>query len=142
MKRRLWAALASAIVLVALGARADVVYLRAGGKVEGVVVSEGSDSVQVKTRFGMQTIARVDVLRIEKKDTPEQIYAQRLASLKADDVAGFLDLARFCKENKLTVEWKAALEKVVSLDSDNAEAQTGLGRVKFDGAWMTPAEKA
>jgi hypothetical protein len=147
-KRRADAALRRSIAALGLGlalalaARADVVYLRSGGKVEGVVVSDAPDAVKVKTRFGVQTIARSDVDRIEKKETPEQVYAKRLAALRGDDVAGLLELAQFCKEKDLVAEWKATLEKVIAADPKNAEAQTALGRVEYEGAWITPAEKA
>ncbi len=135
--------LALGLVLVCGSGRAlgDIVHLRAGGRVEGRIVEEGPDSISVKTRFGVQRIASADVLRIERKETLEETVERRLKTLAPNDVAGRLDLARFCKENQLTAEWKSLLEKVLAIDPENAEAQAALGREKVDGRWMTLAER-
>jgi hypothetical protein len=136
-------ALVSLLVVLAGGlARADVVHLRSGGQIEGKVLEETADAIRVRTRFGVQTIARSEVVKIERKETAEEVYARRLASLEPGDVEGLLDLARFCKEQRLTAEWKATLERVVAADPDNEEANRALGRERVDGRWMTGAEKA
>jgi len=61
---RLWLALA---LLAPLPLFADVVHLKTGGKVEGKVVDQG-DKLQIQTATGTVTVAKEDVLRVEKKD--------------------------------------------------------------------------
>ncbi len=47
----------------------DVVHLKSGGKVEGVVTQKG-DKVEIETPAGKVTVAADEVLRIEKKAAP------------------------------------------------------------------------
>jgi tetratricopeptide (TPR) repeat protein len=46
---------------------ADIVHLKSGGKVEGRVVEKG-DKLEIQTPSGTVTVAKDDVLRVEKKD--------------------------------------------------------------------------
>jgi hypothetical protein len=146
-KRRLVPLSVSTALLVALVAfgfpcLADVLHLKSGGTIEGKVVGEEGEWLLVRTRFGVQRIRRADVVRIEEKATAEEEYDERLAALDPDDPKGHLELARWCREHRMTARWKHHLERVVALDPSNAEAQEGLGRVLHDGRWVTPEEKA
>jgi Tfp pilus assembly protein PilF len=53
--------------LLSLPARADVVYLRNGGKLEGKVTEQG-DKLRIETATGTLSISKEDVLRIERKE--------------------------------------------------------------------------
>lgn len=55
------------LCLAATSARADVVHLKSGGKVEGKVVDQG-EKLQIQTATGTVTVSKEDVLRVEKKD--------------------------------------------------------------------------
>lgn len=57
------------VLLLGGFAAADVVHLKSGGKVEGVVTQKG-DKVEIETPAGKVTVAAEDVLRIEKKAAP------------------------------------------------------------------------
>jgi tetratricopeptide (TPR) repeat protein len=57
------------ILLLASAVAADVVHLKNGGKVEGVVTQKG-DRIEIETPAGKVTVAAEDVVRIEKKASP------------------------------------------------------------------------
>ncbi len=135
--------LAAAALLVALCAsslRADVVTLTSGEKLEGKIVSESTRSVRIQTSFGTTDVERSRIARIERGQTPKEVYEERRTALKPSDVAGRWDLAVFCKDSKLTKEWKKLLEEVVALDPLHDGANRELGRVFHDGRWFTKEE--
>ncbi|MBI1850863.1 MAG: hypothetical protein HYR85_11015 [Planctomycetes bacterium] len=130
------------VLLPALLARADVVHLRSGGKVEGTIVEENTREVVVKTAFGTQKIARTDVASIEKGKTTREIYEEKKAALKPGDAEAIYQLALWCHDQNFGKEWKQHLEETIKADPDHAAARKALGFVKQGDAWMTPKEAA
>ncbi|MBI5365910.1 MAG: DUF1570 domain-containing protein [Planctomycetes bacterium] len=120
------AATALALLLVLCGsaprAGADVVVLKRGGEVEGVVTDLG-DRVEVKTRLGKVTFLKTDILEVRKQKLPREIFAERLAGLRHDDVQAHFDLALWCKEKELYEEYGMLLEKILLIEPKNAQAQ-------------------
>ena len=55
-----------ALLLLGSVALGDIVHLKSGGKIEGAVSVEG-DHVRIRTKNGIVSIPKADVLRIEKK---------------------------------------------------------------------------
>lgn len=135
---------AATLVLVALAAlapaRADVVHLKDGRTIEGVVSDEGSTLVVVR-RLGAIRIAREDVLRVEVRETPEQELARRTLALQPGDHAEALDLARFCVDQGFTEEARALaahLQREAPGYAGLAELWAALDFHLVDGAWVAP----
>ncbi len=118
---------------------ADVIHLKNGGRIEGRVEDRG-DSIVVTHRFGSVTVARSDIVRIEKKETLKDLYAAKRKSIDPTDPDQLVELGEWCREkgwaSQAAKEWKAAL----ALDPDHQGAHRALGHVFFEGAWRTERE--
>ena len=147
------AALASAL-------SADVLHLRTGGRIEGVLTRETATSLTIDVGMGQLSVPRSSVVRIERKDSALSQYRTRLAAIHPGDVGAYADLARFAAEKGLRSESRLTWARVLSLDPRNVEAHLSLGHVlvdgnyvdedqanrarglvSFEGRWMTPAEQ-
>lgn len=144
-------ALLGALMAVAAGpaARADTVVLTDGTRREGKIVSENAEQVVLEIAQGRMSarmaFARKEVAAIERGPTANDKLlaevARRRAALKADDAAGWLELARWLDaQSGLSADARAAWEKVLKLDPDNEAARTRLGYRRLDGRWVTEAE--
>jgi hypothetical protein len=151
----------AAVTLLSAVSSADVLHLRNGGRLEGVLVKETASSLTLDVGMGRLSVPRSSVLRIERKESALSEYRSRLASIQAGDVAGYASLARFAGENGLRNETRLMWSRVLSLEPGNVEAHLALGHVlvggiymeeaeanraqglvQFEGRWMTPAEQA
>ena len=158
--RRRCLALAGVIVLLPALASADDVLLRGGGKISGRILSRSETSVQVDVGPGIITVPMASVLSIEERRTSLDEYEERAAQLRANDAAGWLQLANWAAGEGLNTQARRTYEKVVAIDPQNADANRALGRVQvegrwiaeeesyrarglvqFEGAWITPAER-
>jgi len=119
----------------------DVIHLRSGGNIEGEVTGEEDGHLLVRTRFGVQRIARADVVRIEEKQTVREQYEKRLRALDREDADAVLELALWCKKKRMTAQYRELLELAVTADPEHEAAQTERGRVRFEGSWITPEER-
>ena len=160
MKNR-WLAVSAGLVLaIATIANADVLHLRKGGRLEGIVTQETATAITMDIGMGHVSIARSSIVRIERKDSALAEYRSRLAHIAVGDVLAYADLARFAAEANLRGEARTMWARVASLDPTNVEAHLALGHVMvdgryadetesyrargfvyFDGRWMTPAEQ-
>ncbi len=104
-----------------LYARADVVHLASGGKVEGKVEDLG-ESIEVVTKFGTITLKKSQVEEIEFKPLPQEVYQENLKALAPDDVEGHLELAKWCRQHHLNKEYAELLQKAGRIDPDHEEA--------------------
>ncbi|MEO8499429.1 MAG: hypothetical protein ABI565_00840 [Vicinamibacteria bacterium] len=148
------------LAALASAARADVLHLTSGGRLEGVLTRETATSVTIDVGMGQLSVPRSSVIRIERKGSALSEYRSRLAAVQPGDVSAYADLARFATENGLRSEARLMWARVVSLDPRNVEAHIFLGHVlvdgnyvdegeanrarglvSFDGRWMTPAEQ-
>ena len=68
--RLLWPCLI--ILIAASSAVCDVVHLKTGGKVEGVIVSEKGGMITVDIGFGTTTVDTADIASIERSNTRDQ----------------------------------------------------------------------
>ena len=133
------AALVGGLLLVALSARADVVVLKDGRRIEGEIAREDARQVVVKTGLGELTFARADVVEIVRKKTPRAEYAEREARAKtAED---FFQLGEWAREAKLAALAKKAWKRALELDADHASARERLGYVRHEGEWLSEAER-
>jgi hypothetical protein len=128
-----------AIVALAASARADVVVLKDGRRVEGTVVSENADKIQIDTRGGRLELARADVASIERSASKERELADRKAQAKtAED---FYQIGAWAEKQKLTQDAKKCMLRAIELDPAHAGAHAWLGHVQYKDEWMTPAER-
>ena len=129
--------------LMALGmgqARADVVHLRSGGRVEGAIVRRTASEVVVQTAAGKVTLKAAEVARIEVKASPLDVYREMAAKVKEDDADGRYQLGLWSQDQKLFREARLEFEKALALDPNHKGARAKLGFVQRDGQWLTPAE--
>jgi hypothetical protein len=151
----------SGIALLATGASADVLHLKTGGRVEGVIVRETPSTITLDVGMGEVSLPKNSVIRVERRDSALAEYRARLRSVASGDVNALADLARFAGENGLRNESRLMWARVLSLEPGNVEAHLALGHVlvggtymdeaeanraqgliQFEGRWMTPTEQA
>jgi hypothetical protein len=134
----------SLILLAALALCAtsygDVLHLKTGGTVEGEIVEEAADKILIRTKFGVQQIARADIERVEKKETPEQEFERRKTEA-AGNADALMEVYLWAKTNKMNRQATAVLREIIEVDPDNANARKLLGYVQHDGKWVTEKEK-
>jgi hypothetical protein len=149
------------LVTGAVASSADVLHLKTGGRLEGVLVRETAATLTIDIGMGQISIPRSAVARIEERQSPLEAYRNRLAAISPGDVRAYVDLARFASSHDLRSEARLMWARVVSLDPRNVEAHLALGHVLvagnyvdqdeayrangfvyYDGRWMTPAEQS
>ncbi|NUN48794.1 MAG: HEAT repeat domain-containing protein [Candidatus Brocadiae bacterium] len=127
---------AAALLAFALAVLADTVVPRQGQPVEGKVVLDDGNEVVVNPYFSKfpemvwktvrlpkNGVARVDLT----PESPFQEFWRRSAALKADDAAGWVELAKFCQSKKLDPEMKEAAAWALAAAPDDADARALLG---------------
>jgi len=139
IRRSLVAAAVAFLAVLGL-ARADVVHLRRG-KVEGEVLKQTKTEVVVRTNSGGTVTLKVsDVVRIERKSTPAQVYREMAAKVAADDADGHYSLGLWCTDHKLYRQAREEHGKAIAINPDHEGARTKLGYVRKGGKWLTRTE--
>ncbi len=141
--RSLWLRVGLTGIVTLLGASfstADVLYLKTGGQLEGVVTHETPESVTIDVSMGQVSVPRGRVLRIERKESALSQYRSRLGATDARDPRAWAELARFANRNHLRSESREAWAAVLSLDPMNEEAHLALGHVLSGGRYVDEAE--
>ncbi len=136
----LLAVLAAAALASAPPASADVVVTNDGRTIEGKIVREDDAVVRIETRFGTIEVPRASVVRIERKETPEEELPRR--RLDAKTAGDWFELSRWCAEKGMSKEARRCLETAVEIDPRHEAANRALGRVRDGDDWVTPEEKA
>jgi len=130
----------AALLLLTLAAvPADEVELTGGTVVEGKVEDLG-DSIRVVRSNGSAVYPKSMIRKITPKKTVEEIYEDKARALKAADLDGHLQLARWCVHQKLAKESLLEFQKVLALDPDHAEARAASGFQKINGRWLPEDE--
>lgn len=120
--------------------QADVVFLKSGSKLEGRVVERSETSVEIDIGAGSLTLPMSSVERIEEGRSLLDEVDERAGALSADDLDGWLELARWASRVGLGAQSRWAYEHVLEIDPRNPEANRALGRVEIDGRWLTEEE--
>lgn len=128
------------LVLLAGSAAADTVWRRDGRKVEGDIIEQNDEHVVVQTKFGVVTIPRSEVLRIEEGLTRAQQFRERWKEVDRSDLVALEDLAAWCRENGLSREARKVYREILKIEPDHEEARRVLGYVRVDGEWKTKRE--
>jgi len=121
-------------------AGADEVFLRSGGRLNGVVVERRADSIVVDVGPGRVTLPVRLVERIVEGTPAFEIFRARSARLSPTDVKGWLELAGWARDHELLTQSRQALEHVLGIEPGNPVAHRELGHVMIDGRWMTTDE--
>ena len=130
-----------AVALLATApATADVVQLRSGGRVTGVIVQQTSEAVTIDAGPGRLTLPMAQVARIVPGRSPLQEWRERAAALSPRDAQGWAALARWAEQNRLYTQEREAWERVVAVTPSSAEANEALHRVQVNGRWVSEEE--
>jgi hypothetical protein len=132
-----------AVVVIALAAApllADDVYLRGGGQITGEIVDRSADSVTVDVGGGTLTVRMASVVRIEESVSPLAEYRARAARIPDGDAEAWRELARWATAGAMATMASEAWSKVAAVLPDDPEANRALGRVQYNGRWVTEEE--
>ena len=135
-----WPLAVAAVVLVPGPARTDEVHIRGGGVIQGVVVERTDAAVIIEAGPGRVSMPLSRVIRIVEAESSLAIFRERAATIPWNDTAGLAGLARWAGDRDLATHALQTWERVLALDPGHPEANEALGRVFFDGAWMSPAD--
>jgi hypothetical protein len=117
---------------------ADVIVLRSGRKIEGNVVAESATKLTIETRFGNVSVARADIVKHERKLTPEQEFEARLSAVQSAQES--FELCLWAAKAKLRPQAQRASERAIELERDHAATRSWRGEELHEGVWMTVAE--
>jgi hypothetical protein len=128
--------LGTAAALVPGLAVADVIVLKAGGRVEGEVVEQTPDRVVIEVAAGRVTLPRTLIEKTVVGSSSLAEFRARAARLADNDIEGWLALAHWARARELVTQSRAAYEHVLWIQPLNAAARQALGHVFVDGRWM------
>lgn len=132
-----------AVLLLSATAAADEVLLVNGGRLEGKARRVG-DEVVIETGSGELRLKGDEVKQIVPGKTRKDLYDEKLAALEAagqsKDAAKRMELADWCRDQKLADLEKKELRTVLVLDADHAGARARLGYIRSEDRWMTEDE--
>ena len=114
-----WACLAF-VVVASQGLGADVVHLKNGRSMEGIVIEETQEEVLIKLAFGEIGLPRASVERIERGESALAEYLERRAELVAGNAraAEWLQLAAWAESEGLDHSSREAALRAARLDPE------------------------
>ncbi len=109
---------------------ADIIYLKIGNTSEGKIVAENEREVRLKRPDGGEmTLPRSRIARIEKRETPFEVYTRRAAELPDDAATPHFDLAAYCITHNLHSPALATLRRGLAIDPTHTGAMASLRRL-------------
>jgi hypothetical protein len=129
-----------AVALAPGGASADDVYLKGGGRISGRITHQTDAMVEVDVGAGLVSVRMESVARIEKGWSKLDEFDERAAKLGPRDREGWLALGRWASSQGLGVQARRAYEHVLTFAPSDPEANRALGRVDLDGRWVPEDE--
>jgi hypothetical protein len=135
-----WPLVVAALLLAPGPGQADEVHVRGGGVIQGVIVDRTDAAVVIEAGPGRVTIPLSRVSRIVEAESSLGLFHERAAAIHWDDTEGLAGLARWAADHDLATYARHTWGRVLALDPENPEANQALGRVSFDGAWMSLAD--
>jgi hypothetical protein len=125
-----------------------------------VIVERTASSIVVEVGPGLVTLPSSRVLSVQEGPSALATFRERASRLAGGDVAGWLALGRWARQQDLGTQAHEAFARALALDPGSGEANEALGRVLlgdhwvsaeeayrarglilFNGRWMTPAEQ-
>jgi len=132
--------LALLLLVAPIVAHADVLILKGGRRVSGVVAERTERAVVLEVGPGRMAIPLEQVERIESGQSALAEYRTRAARLGAGDASGWAELGRWARNAELLTQSREAFETALVIDPSNAAAHSGLGDVLAGGVWLSEAE--
>jgi len=134
-----------ALLVFATTLFADVFVLKDGGTLDGELTNPDDvprKTYNVRTADGIEMNLEARLIeRIRKGEKESVTEYKAFAPFKEDSVENHLEIAEWCRQQRLTDLWKRHLHRVLELDSDNKTARQLLGHFKApDGTWTTQQE--
>jgi hypothetical protein len=131
----------AALLLVAGTGPADIVTLVNGKTLEGKITEQTDTEVVIETTFdGVKRVPKAEVKVVDTRTPPLREQLRYRLEEAGTDVAKLWEAHAFAKSSGFKDELTGILEQIVRQKPDDARARKGLGHVKVDGAWMTPAQ--
>ena len=124
---------------------ADIFVLKDGGTLDGELTNPDEvprKMYNVRTADGIEAslVARL-VERVRKGEKESVTEYKAFAPFKEDTIENHLEIAEWCRQQRLVDLWKRHLYRVLELDPDNGKARQLLGHFKApDGSWTTQSE--
>lgn len=125
------------LVVVPATASADVLELKDGRLVEGIVLKDGAKYL-VTDRFGAAEIPVADVAKVHPGKSVDALVREHVAKLTEDDTEGRVTLAAWLKKIGRGEEAREQARAVLDLDPEHAAAHAFLGHIRHRGQWVTP----
>ncbi|NUN49191.1 MAG: hypothetical protein HUU15_10225 [Candidatus Brocadiae bacterium] len=132
--------LAACLAAVTTPALADTVWLKNGGKLEGVTTSVEGERLVVRTQAGTVKFNREDVLKVVHKATAMEEYELAAAKVKPGDARGHYELADWCAARDLKRFERVELEATIAADPEHIGARSRLGYEKVGKNWLRGEE--
>lgn len=141
------ALLVAALVLTALSAFADKIFLKDGRTFEGAIVEEKDDHVKIKTSKATLSFERDKIDRIEKGESPLQVRDKMLVALDPDQPQLYLELGKWLAGPGKDVSDPGMMKRICNiaayLDKGQAgEAQATLGEYLLSKGQKEDATRA
>lgn len=134
--------LLSAVLSIVLPLRADEVFLKNGRVLDGTVVERTDTQVVIDVAAGRLSLPLTMIERVESSISEVSEYQQRASALASDDVAGWLRLGFWAKDERLDTKSRDAFAKVFVSDPGNILAREVLGVLgSNDGADPTTVRR-
>lgn len=133
--------LCAALLSQARAARADILHLKHGGRIDGEVIAEDETNYQVRVIQGIVRVAKADVEKREDAPPPWVRYEEKRKATP-ETAKGQYELAQWCKDNRMSSKARLHLLAAIRIDPDFAPARRELGHVRRGGRWVEPPAKA
>lgn len=120
---------------------ADLVKLNNGGELRGKIVQNGNtkQSIRLETLTGAVVVVGTDQTQfVTMRSAAVEEYETRARRLGPanDSWEAHWELSEWCRQRSLSAQRQVHLRRVTELAPDFEKAQTALGRVWNDGAWI------
>ena len=125
------------VILLAFSAgivAADVLVLRDGRTLIGTVTVTG-DTVDIRLAHGTSRFSWSEVVRIERKQTPADLFESKLASVPKNDPDALCAIATWAAEQDLTDQAQEVYGRIIEFAPDHAATRLALGHMRVDGQW-------
>ena len=117
-------------------AQADIIKLKTGVIYEGKITNRRGSSIEFQLRDGTtRTFLEHQIGSAEEKPCSWDVFEERKAALDKNDAEAWLELAGFCGENGLWIEWRQCLETALGIDPESKDARRFLDFEKTDSGW-------
>lgn len=131
------------IVCVPTSTFGDVIRLKNGGEVRGLIskTSAPQDSaIVIRTVGGAEvTIDRQEIDFISTRSPLVEEYYSRARRIP-DTVESHWELAAWCLQRQMPTQRREELERIVELDPNHDDARKSLGHIRHRGEWMAKDE--